>query len=434
MAKKTKEANASTTKKEAKAPVDPVKTRNLIDLLNLLALLLAIIAFSFQFSAVLTHRWKWQITALRPIIRPYDQQAQSTVYDDSRLDQRYGLFSRDVKLFSHHDEQIGVWGSTQFPRIDDGEENFHRCLSQTGTLRGALLTCSDRLESPTYCSCRRYYHWNAVIFFEIFALILLALLVIATVLLRTQFQTLLKLVGALLGALAFISMLLGLIILLSYLKRETRTLADIYPHTYHRFADKVGLIPDQRYPTVLRQVVRRQAQETYRAYALLPGQHPYNETHYQEFSVQDNRWVHRPYSAKGAVPYVPRTQNDYTTVRTTTTEAPRYNAYGPLVGYDRVYENTDAGIGWSTVFSIFSMIVALLVAAILAFSWLQGKKLAPATQTVTVTTSKTEYVNVPQEANTETIPLTQGGSNEQNARANNGDAVVIVEQSTVSHS
>ena len=65
MAKKSKDATASPAKTEAKtkAPADPEKTRNLVTLLNTLALVIAITAFVLQLFAVLTHAWKYQSTA-----------------------------------------------------------------------------------------------------------------------------------------------------------------------------------------------------------------------------------------------------------------------------------------------------------------------------------------------------------------------------------
>jgi hypothetical protein len=430
MAKKSKDTTASSSEKpDNRTPADPIKARNLVRLLNILALILAIIAFLLQFFAVITHRWKWQVTSLRPIVTSYDRQVQYTAYDDSRLDQRYGLFSRDIKLFGHHDEQLAAWASTRFPRVDDDEEHFHACLSETSSLRGVFLTCSDRLQSPDQCHCRRYPHWNAVIFFEIFALVLLGLLVVICSLLNTQFHGLLKPIGVLLALLTFIFLLLGLIILLSYMKRETRTIADIYPHTYYRFADKVGLATEQRYQTVLHKAIRRQAQESYRAYSLLPGQHPHNSTHYQEFSTSENNWVYKPYSSMNSSPYLPRAQQNRfsppTTTRRTTTQGPVYNAYGPIVSYDHIFENTRAGIGWSTVLSILSMLVALILPLILALSWLTGKKLGPEVQTVTTTTVKTEYVTVPHETTVETVPLTQTVPIDY--ESNRGDSVVIMQ-------
>lgn len=436
MAKKTKEANVTTTKKETKTHVDPVKTRNLVDLLNRLALVLAILAFSLQLAAVLTHSWKWQITSLPQIIRPYSQQVQSTAFPDSRLDQRYGLFSRDVKLFSHHDEQISVVASTRFPRVDKDDDEFHRCVAPTGSLRGALLTCSDRFQSPDNCYCRRYAHWNAVIVFEIFALIMLVLLVIAVVLFPTQFQALLKLIGVVLAFLAVLSILLGLILILSYLKRETRTIADIYPHTYHRFADKIGLIPDQQYPAIPR-LARRQTQQTYRIYNLLPGQYPFNDTHYQEFSKETNLWIPKPYSNQNLqTQSEPRTNVQYaTTQRTTTAETIRFNNYGPLMGYDQAMKHTEAGIGCSTVLSILAMIVALLTLLVLAFSWLKGKQITPTVQTVTTTTVKTEFVSIPHEPTVETVPLTHGTGNEHDSRNGTDDVIVSVNPAaTTTHS
>jgi hypothetical protein len=400
MAKKTKDTTATSAK--VKASADPVATRNLVRLLNILALLLAITAFLLQFFAVITTHWKYQTTNLQPILSSNDYRVPANVHEDSRIDQNYGLLRRGVKVYANNDEQLSVWASTRFPRLDNGEEDLHACLSQTHTLRGSLLTCANRLGSSEHCHCRRYPHWNAVIFFEITALVLLGLVVVIAALLTTQYHGLLKPIGVALSFVAFLFLLLGLILLLSYLKRETRTIADSYPHVQPRLANQLGA--GQRYSSVLHKVVRRQTHETYRAYPLLPGQHPYNDTHFQQYSEKEQTWIYTPYSSvnTGAA-YASRSQSG-TTARTTTA-APLYNQYGPLVGYDRVYENTRACIGWSTVLSIIAMIIALLLPLILAFSWLTAKKLGPEVKTVTTTTVKTEYVPVPHDVTVETVPL-----------------------------
>ena len=402
MAKKTKDTTASAAKKEAKAkaPADPVATKNLVRLLNIIALILAITAFILQLFAVITYHWKWQTTDLQPILTSRERPALPNVYDDSRIEQRYGLFSRDVKVYANSDEQLDALASTRFPRLDNDDADLHRCLSQTSTLRGALLTCSDRILSSEQCHCRRYPHWNAVIFFEITALILLGLVVLVSALLSTQFHGLLKLIGVALSFLAFLFLLIGLIILLSYLKRETRTIADVYPHIYSRFAHQVA----RGYHAAPHKVVRRQSQQTYRAYSLTAGQRPYNETHFYQYIQESNTWVPRPYTDLN-VPYEPRSYVA-PTPRTTTRLPVKHNPYGPEVGFYEIYDNTRACIGWSTVLSILAMILALLVPLILAFSWLTAKKLGPEVKTVT-TTVKTEYVAVPQEATIETIPLTR---------------------------
>lgn len=410
MAKKTKDTTASAAKKEAKAkaPADPVCTKNLVRLLNILALLLAITAFILQFFAVVTYNWKTQSTDLRSIFAANNRPVPASVYDDSRIEQRYGLFSRKVKVLAHNDEQLQVLASTRFPRLDNNnDEDLHRCLSQTNTLRGSLLTCSKGIDSLPQCNCRRYPYWNAVIFFEIAALILLGLLIFVSALLTTQFHALLKLIGVVLSAIAFLFLLLGLILILSYLKRETRTIADEFPHTHSRLAQQVS----QRYHLVPQKLVRRNTHETYRAYSLGPGQHPYNETHFQQYSEQQGTWVQLPYSSLKVVPYEPRGPQAVTT--RTTTAAPLYNLYGPLIGYNEVYESTKACIGWSTVLSILALILALAVAGILAFSWLKAKSLGPDVQTITTTTVKTEYVPLPQEVNVETVPLTQSADQGQ---------------------
>jgi hypothetical protein len=398
MAKKSKEVTATTAKSEAKAraPIDPATAKNLVRLLNILALLLAVIAFLLQFFAVITHAWKYQVTNLHPIFTPTDQQAHGQVPVDSKINQHYGLFSRYVKIYSNNDEQLKVLASTRFPRLDNGEDDLHQCLSQTSTLRGSILTCSHHLKSPKVCHCRRYPYWNAVIVFELTALILLGLVVVISALLTTNFHGLLKLIGIALSFLAFLFLLIGLILILSYLKRETRTIADSFPHDYSKLANQAG----QRYQTVLHKAVRRQAHETYRAFSLSPGQHPFNQTHFQQYSEQENKWVYIPYTSLGTSAYVPRAQG--ATQRTTTTP-PLRNAYGPVIGYNEVYDNTHAVIGWSTILSILALISALLLPAILGFSWLTAKKLGPEVKTVTTTTVRTEYVPVPQEVTVEAV-------------------------------
>jgi len=168
----------------------------------------------------------------------------------------------------------------------------------------------------------------------------------------------------------------------------------------------LGYQLNQRYQSVLHKAVRREAHETYRAYSLQPGQHPYNQTHFQQFSEQQNAWVYIPYSslaASGAA-YAPRAQG---ATQRTTTERQLRNAYGPVIGHDQVYENTRARIGWSTVLSILAAILSLLLPLILAYSWLTSKKLGPEVTTVTTTTVKTEYVPVPTDVHVETVPLNQ---------------------------
>jgi hypothetical protein len=402
MAKKSKDTTASAAKTGAKvkAPADPATVQNLVRLLNILALLLAITAFLLQFFAVITHAWKHQVTNLQPLLSPAGGPAQAYVSPDSRIDQNYGLFTRGVKLYANNDQQLDLKASTRFPRLDNGSEELNQCLSQTSTLRGALLTCNKRLNSPGTCHCRRYPYWNAVIFFEVAALILLGLVVVAISLLTTQFRDLLKLAGLALSFLAFIFLLVGLILLLSYLKRETNTIADTYPHIYSRWGNQAS----PRYQSVLHKAVRREAHETYRAYSLQPGQHPYNQSHFQQYSEQQNAWVYIPYSSLASSNYAPRAQN---AAQPTTTPRPLRNAYGPVIYSDQVHENTKAYIGWSAVLSILAAILALLIPLILAYSWLQGKQLGPEVKTVTTTTVKTEYVPVPTDVTIETVPLNQ---------------------------
>ena len=311
-----------------------------------------------------------------------------------------------------------IFGQVQrFPRIDDGDAPLHRCLSQTSTLRGAFLTCSPRVVSPEQCHCRRHAYWNFVIFFEILALILLGIAVLVTALLTTQFHAILKLAGAGLSLLAFLLLIIGLILILSHLKRETHSFADAYPHIQQRLGHKLNVAPVanrpvRNKPTIFHQAIRRQAHDVYRAYPLLPGQHPYNDTHFQEYSEETRGWTYKPYTSivVHPVPYSPLSQRgrpSFTSApRRDTTAAPLFNEYGPLLGYDTVFDNTRAGISWSTVLSILATILALLVALILIFSWLTDKKLNPTTKS----TVKNEYVAVSQHAPSETTrpnPVTQ---------------------------
>jgi hypothetical protein len=403
MAKKTTDTTVTTTKKEIKPKVaaDPVANRNLVRLLNILALLLAITAFLLQFFAVITHHWKWQLTNLSPVLS-HESQPRTSVYEDSRIDQNYGLFSRRVNVYANNDQQLQVWGSTRFPRLDNGDEDLYRCLSQTSTLRGSLLTCADRLVSHERCHCRRYPHWNAVIFFEITALVLLGLVVLISALLTTQYHGLLKPIGVALSFLAFLFLLIGLILILSYLKRETRSIADVYPYVHSRLVNQLA----GRYPTVLHQMVRRQVQQTYRAYNLLPGQEGHNETHLRQWSPDAGRWQFIPYSSLNTAAYVPRAQ--VVATQRTTTRTYAYHPHGPAVGYDQVYEHTNACLGRSGVLSILAMILALIIPLLLLLSWLTAKKLGPEVKTVTTTTLvKTEFVPAPAETSVETVPLTR---------------------------
>jgi hypothetical protein len=415
MAKKTKDVAASEKKAaKPKAPVDPVKTKNLVHLLNILALLLAVTAFLLQLFAVLSHHWKWQTTDLQPIVSPTYHYSQPNIYNDSQLYQSYGLYSRQVKIYANNDEQLDLRASTRFPRIDDGENNFHYCLSQTSTLRGAFLTCSNRVVSPEQCHCRRYLYWKFVISFELIALILLGIVVFLTALLTTQFHGILKPAAAGLSLLAFILLLVGLILILTHLKRETHSFADAYPHIYQQLGNKLGVVYNpyqgqQSKPTALRRALRRQTHEFYRAYPLLEGQYFYNTTHFQEYSEQDRAWVYKPYSniilpAAYAPLSQQRQQGPYiVTSQQHTTAAPASSQYGPLIGYDTVFDNTHAGIGWSTILSIIALVLALLLPLILIFSWLTGRKLGTDVKTVTKTV-KTEYVAIPQEVTIETVP------------------------------
>ncbi len=78
-----------------------------------------------------------------------------------------------------------------------------------------------------------------------------------------------------------------------------------------------------------------------------------------------------------------------------------------MIGYDQVYENTSAGIGWSAILSILAAVLSLLLPLILAYSWLTGKNLGPDVKTVTTTTVTTEYGLAPTDAAIETVPLNQ---------------------------
>ncbi|CAF1496653.1 unnamed protein product [Adineta ricciae] len=405
MAKKAKDTAAAAAKKKPAAPLDPVKTRKLLSLLGAVALLLAIAAFVLQLLAVLSHHWKWQSTNIDPLTSQDSRYPRAHIYNDSRLDQQYGLYSRNVKLYANNDEQLDLWASTRFPRLDADEDSLHRCLSQTSTLRGAFLTCSSRVVSPDYCHCRRHAYWNWVIFFEVTALILLGLALLVTALVSTDFNPLLRLAAAGLAILAFLFLFIGLILILSYLKRETQSLADAYPHIHQRLTGKLGLTHEpyrgkRTKQSILHQVVRRQAHETYRLYPLGEGQHPHNATHYQEFSHELNNYVFKPYSDlyPGGASYVPQP-------RQSANQAPQrqqatHSNYGPVIGYDQVFDNTRACIGWSTVLSILAMILALLYPLLLAYAWLTDKKLNPTTKkttTTTTTTTQAEYVPLTQE-------------------------------------
>ncbi|CAF2433843.1 unnamed protein product [Rotaria sp. Silwood2] len=418
MAKKTKD-KATATKKapKVKGPVDPVKTKNLVRLLDILALLLAIAAFLLQLFAVISYHWKWQKTDLHSIVLPDLHDHQAKVYEDSQLHQNYGLFSREVKVYGNNDEQVDILASTRFPRLDEGDEHLDYCLSQTSTLRGALLTCSKQLISRYECHCRRHSYWNWVIFFEIFALILLGIVVFLTALLTGKLPAIVKLAAAGLAVLAFLVLFLGLILILSYLKRETHSFADAYPYIFQRLANVLGYGHNsqpliRRSPTVLHQAIRRQTKDTYRAYSLGPKQYPHNLTHYQEFSAEIHNWVYKPYpgfvqtlthetSPQGRAPYT-------TNLKPEVASETAHTEHRRVLGYDRLFENTEAGIGWSTVLSILAMILSLLLPLILIFSWLTGKKLPPITKTTETTTTivKTDYAVVPQhEAAAETVPL-----------------------------
>lgn len=397
MAKKDKDPAAAAAKKPAKvkepkkkevkvkAPPDPIKTRNFIRLLNLLALILAIAAFLLQLFAVLSHHWKWQTTDLHTVIEPSIRSGSSNLPDHALLDQHYGLFSREVKLLADNDEQLDVFTSTRFPRVDDGDDDLHQCLSQTSTLRGAFLTCSSRIPAPTQCHCRRYVYWNVVIVFEILSLVFLGLVVILAVLLATHLQDLLKFAAAGLALLAFILLLIGLILILSHLKRETRSFADAYPHIYRRLTSIFSSSqPSNRgspsLESALRLPGRYRRADVYRVYSLGAGQYPHNETHFVEFSNEIRDWVYKAYATSGkAVPYAQASpKGQVPPVATASAPAPQlYSGYGPLLGYDRVFDTTRAGIGWSTILSIVAMVLALVVALLLVLSALQAKSLAP---------------------------------------------------------
>lgn len=438
MAKKAKDTTAAASKKKPAAPADPAKTRSLIRLLNTLALLLAIAAFLLQLFAVLTRHWKWQVTNIDPLTAQNTRYGRTHIYNDSRLEQEYGLYSRDVKLYSNNDEQLAVSASTRFPRLDADDDSLNRCLSQTSTLRGAFLTCSARVVSPEHCHCRRHAYWNWVIFFEVTGLILLGLAVLATALISTDFQALAKLAAAGLSILAFLFLLIGLILILSHLKRETRSFADAYPHIHQRVTSKLGLTHEpyrgkRTKATFLHQAVRRQAHESYRLYQLAEGQHAHNATHYQEFSQQLNTYVYKPYSAvysqqAGYVPYSQQgPQRATQPPRRQPANALVQSNYGPVIGYDQVYDNTRAGIGRSTVLSILATILSLLLPLVALFSWLTAKKLGPTTKnttTTTTTTVKAEYVPLTQEVQVPASTTPRQIPADYDHRRPVGDAVV----------
>lgn len=423
MAKKEKDATASAKKEKVKepktkvkepkkkeqklkAPPDPAKTREFIRLLNLLALILAIAAFLLQLFAVLSHHWKWQTTDLRTIMASTSEPPSSSFGSDVLLDQHYGLFSREIKLLAKNDIQEHVIGSTKFPRIDDGEDNFHHCLAQTSTLRGAFLTCSSNFAAPDECHCRRYPYWNLVIVFEILALVLLGLVVVLAALLTTNLQDLLKFIAAGLALLAFLLLFIGLILILTHLKRETRSFADAYPHIYPRLANSVsGKQSGNERPHnvhAVRLPSRRRRGDIYRVYSLELGQFPHNETHFVEFSNSDNAWVYKPYASSAVnIPspsMEPKAQGPVFGAQPDEAAPTQlHNSYGPMLGYDTVFETTKAGISWSTVLSILALILALLVALLLVLSALQAKSLGPKKPDAKANSS-VEYELVPQEA------------------------------------
>lgn len=414
MAKKAKDTTAAAKKKPA-APLDPVKTGKLLRLLGAVALALAIASFLLQLFAVLTHHWKWQRTYIDPLTAQNTRYPRTHIYNDSRLEQEYGLYSRDVKLLANNDEQLDVRSSTRFPRLDADEDSLHRCLAQTSTLRGAFLTCSRRVDSPDYCHCRRHPYWNFVIFFEVAALVLLGIALLVTTLVSTEFNPILRLAAAGLAILAFLFLFIGLLLIVTHLKRETRSFADAYPHIHQRVTSKLGLTHEahrgkRTQKSFLHQIVRRQTHETYRLYPLGEGQHAHNATHYQEFSHELNNYVFKPYTdlyPAQPVAYAPYSQQG----RQSATQAPRRqdaNAvalgnYGPVVGYNDVFEHTRAGIGYSTVLSILAMILSLLYPLLLVYAWMTDNKLHPKTKTTTTTTTtttigtKAEYTPLTQE-------------------------------------
>ena len=48
-------------------------------------------------------------------------------------------FLVELTFYANNDQQLQVWGSTRFPRLDNGDDDLYRCLSKTSTLRGSLL-------------------------------------------------------------------------------------------------------------------------------------------------------------------------------------------------------------------------------------------------------------------------------------------------------
>ena len=408
MAKKNKEKAASPeTKPKTKTPKDPEETKNILRLLSVLAVLLATTAFLLQLFAVISHHWKWQETKLHPIISDNYRFPQPNVYEDSRMNQNYGLFSRRVKLYANNDILLHVRGSTRFPRLDDGEGPLHQCLSRTPTLRSIFKTCSREIASPKECHCRRHLYWNAVIVLEILALILLGIVQFLAALLTTQRQNPLKLAAAAVSFLAFLLLLAGLILILSYRKREICSFADAYPHIYHRlvnrFLNRTPNVPHSS--SILRQVVRRQVQSAHKGYTLASNQYPFNDTHFLEYLHKEHAWIFKPYSLiTPPITHKPLSKRriaETTDSMDTVTAAPVFRRYGPPLNYKKVFENTSAGIGWSTFLSILAMILSLLLLLIFAFSWLQGKPLTQKVKKVTVTTAETEYTPALEEAATE---------------------------------
>ncbi|CAF1507846.1 unnamed protein product [Didymodactylos carnosus] len=357
-------------------------SRNIIFLINILCILLAIAAFLTQFFAVVTHHWKYQRTQLKPLLS-----TQQRIRDDSRLDQRYGLFSRNVQLYSNNDQQMDVWTSTKFPLTND-QTALEQCYSNTPSLRGVFLTCSENIQSGPSCHCARYDYWNAFISFEIIALILLGLVVLISALLTTHFQEKLKPIGIGLSLLAFLFILIGLILLGTHLKRELEHLGHSLPVIKQRLLNKIGTRTTegrqrdysadnyQEGESILRRAIKRQT-DYYRTQL----QSPYNETHYYQFSEKHGTYILYPYlSSSSQQQYSYQQPINYGQNQSSygrqSAVIPPYTDYTnrdlQAINRKEIFRNSRAWIGWSAILSIISLILSLLYPLLLAVSWLMG--------------------------------------------------------------
>ncbi|CAF0742817.1 unnamed protein product [Didymodactylos carnosus] len=364
-------------------------SRSLIFLINILCILLAIAAFLTQFFAVVTHYWKHQRTELKPLFS-----SQQRIRDDSHLDQRYGLFSRNVHLYSNNDQQMDTWTSTKFPLTND-QLALKQCYSNMPSLRGVILTCTEYIHSGSSCHCARYDYWNAFIAFEITALILLGLVVLISALLTTYYQGTLKPIGIGLSLIAFIFLLVGLILLGTHLKREVEHLGRSLPIIKQRLLHKIGTgttstagerQQDYSYDkyreaqSILRRALKRQT-DYYQARI------EYNDTHYYQFSEQYKMFILYPYNNYTSslysqqYPYQHQRPTYYIVNETSSYEQQPVILTAhidsttrdlPALNKTFIFSHSRAWIGWSAILSIISLILSLLYPLLLTVSWLMG--------------------------------------------------------------